>query len=142
MRGKWINSDISHIKEILHDLKWLGLDWDEGPEKDKGNGPYFQSLRYNIYEEYYKKLEELELAYPCFCSEEQLTRKRKAQLRAGKPPRYDGTCKKLTKEEIKTRLAQGEKAVIRFSGLIPNDAIFSAFIVIMTSVNKQIQRKF
>ncbi|OGT98782.1 MAG: glutamate--tRNA ligase [Gammaproteobacteria bacterium RIFOXYB2_FULL_38_6] len=99
---------------ILRDLKWLGLTWQEGPEAGGKNGPYFQSARQKIYDQYYDHLLEQNLAYPCFCSEEQLIRSRNLQRAAGKPPRYTGTCRHLTKEQIEEKIKQGLKPVLRF----------------------------
>lgn len=99
---------------LQEDLTWLGLKWDEGPNVGGDNGPYHQSERQAIYDKYYAQLEKSGLAYPCFCSEEQLELSRKIQRSQGKPPRYAGTCRNLTKEEVEEKLAQGEKATLRF----------------------------
>lgn len=96
------------------DMKWLGLDWDEGPGKDKGAGPYWQSQRQSIYDHYYQILEQKGLVYPCFCSEQQLAIARKIQLSTGKPPRYSGTCRSLTQEVVSQKLAAGLQPALRF----------------------------
>jgi len=74
------------------DLKWLGLDWDAGPDMNSEYGPYRQSQRNDIYDEYYQKLKDLDLAYPCFCTSQELKLVRKSQLQSGQPPRYNGKC--------------------------------------------------
>lgn len=107
--------------ELREDLRWLGLDWQEGPDKDEGNGPYHQSKRQTIYDDYYQRLESAGEAYPCFCSEEQLKLSRKIQRSAGKPPRYAGTCRSLTPEEIEEKLAEGLKPTLRFR--VPDDEV-------------------
>ena len=98
---------------LLRDMKWLGLDWDEGPEVGGEYGPYFQSQRLSIYQEYAKKLLESGAAYPCFCSEEQLETKRKKAEEEHRSLHYDGTCRKLSKEEAQSRIDAGEPYVVR-----------------------------
>lgn len=106
-------STVEYKQDIFEDLQWLGLQWDEGP--------FLQSERAAIYEEFYNKLEHKNLAYPCFCSEEALTITRKVQAAAGQPPRYPGTCRNLSKEQVAERLQLGEAATLRFK--VPRDQI-------------------
>jgi glutamyl-tRNA synthetase len=114
-------SDVRYTKAILQDFQWLGLDWQEGPGHDQGNGPYFQSQRTEIYTKYYDQLSEAGLVYPCFCSKEKLALARKLQLSSGKPPRYPGTCANLSKEEVQQKIAAGESYTLRFR--IPRNKI-------------------
>jgi len=114
-------SDEKCTEAVMRDLHWLGLNWDEGPEMDKGNGPYFQSERQSIYDRYYDELIDAGLAYPCFCSEQELTVARRVQLASGKPPRYAGTCAHLTQEEIDEKLANGLEPTLRFR--VPEDQV-------------------
>lgn len=100
-------------EDILEDLKWMGLTWNEGP--------FYQSQRAEIYDKYYRQLEDQHLAYSCFCSEETLSITRKLQAAAGQPPRYPGTCRNLSKEVVAQRLQAGETATLRF--LVPRDEI-------------------
>jgi glutamyl-tRNA synthetase len=101
--------------EILQDdLHWLGIEWQEGPGIEGPNGPYWQSQRGEIYAKYYQMLIDQKLAYPCFCTEQELALNRKLQLSRGQPPRYPGTCFKLTEEEIAARMAAGKKPALRF----------------------------
>lgn len=101
-------------KMILQDLRWLGLDWDEGPEAGGSFGPYLQSERLSLYRDYAKKLEEAGHTYFCYCSAEELeTRRLEAQAK-GLPPRYDNRCRNLTQEQIRQYEAEGRKPVIRF----------------------------
>lgn len=95
-----------HVVHLKEDLKWLGLDWQEGP--------YFQSQRQELYNGYYQALIDRELAYPCFCTESQLALNRKAQLAAGQPPRYAGICRKHSTSQVQARLNQGDKPTLRF----------------------------
>lgn len=100
--------------QLQEDLHWLGLPWQEGPTVGGPNGPYFQSQRQTIYQEYYQRLLEINQLYPCFCTEQQLAIARKVQQVAGQPPRYSGTCRALTAEQVAQKQAQGLTSVLRF----------------------------
>ena len=102
------------VSALCTDLAWLGLDWDEGPDRPGPHAPYRQSQRTAIYQQYFERLEGEQLAYPCFCSSLELDLARRAQLAAGRPPRYAGTCRELTAGERAARLAQGRKPSLRF----------------------------
>ena len=108
-------SDDRYTKALMEDLLWLGLPWKEGPNHDLGNGPYHQSKREAIYDDYYQRLETADMAYPCFCSEEELALQRKIQRSSGRPPRYPGTCRHLTSEQREEKLSQGLKPTLRFA---------------------------
>ena len=99
---------------LIADLRWLGLAWDEGPEVGGARGPYAQSQRGEIYKKYFAALEARGLAYPCFCSEHELSIARKTALAAGRPPRYSGKCHGLSPEEARARFAAGAPATLRF----------------------------
>jgi nondiscriminating glutamyl-tRNA synthetase len=99
---------------IVRDLRWLGLDWDEGPDSGGPVGPYRQSERLHLYESYAKELLAVDQAYYCFCSPEQLEIERGEALAAGRPTRYAGTCRRVTYAEAETRIAAGERPAIRF----------------------------
>jgi nondiscriminating glutamyl-tRNA synthetase len=99
---------------ILDDLRWLGLDWDEGPDRDRGHGPYRQSERLDIYRSHASTLLESGHAYYCFCTPEQLEADRQAAAAAGLPPRYSGRCRAIDRGQAADRVAGGEPAVIRF----------------------------
>lgn len=103
-----------HRLALQADLRWLGLDWQEGPEAGGAHGPYLQSERHAIYDRYYHQLIDAGLAYPCFCSDVALKQVRKRQLAAGQPPRYPGTCTRLTPKEAAAKLAQGIQPTLRF----------------------------
>jgi glutamyl-tRNA synthetase/nondiscriminating glutamyl-tRNA synthetase len=100
-------------KQLLEDLRWFGLDWDEGPDKGGPYGPYRQSERRALYAEYAAKLLAQGHAYYCFCSAEQLEAERQEELRAGRQPRYSGRCRKLAPEEAARRKTAGEPAALR-----------------------------
>ncbi len=99
---------------ILKDLEWLGLEWDEGPDKGGEFAPYRQSERFNIYKEFTGKLLKNGYAYKCFCSAEEIEDMRKLCIKEGKQPRYNGKCRNLTEDEIKDLEKQGKKYSIRF----------------------------
>ncbi len=103
-------------KDIIESLKWLGLDWDEGPQdNDRGLfGPYKQSQRGEIYEKYLKKLLQENKAYYCFCTPEELNLRKQELMSRGLPPIYNGKCSTLSKEDIKRNIAEGKKYIIRF----------------------------
>jgi nondiscriminating glutamyl-tRNA synthetase len=104
---------------LLQDLRWLGLLWQQGPDTDSPHGPYSQSQRGEIYERHYAALAERGLAYPCFCTAQELKQVRRAQLAAGRPPRYPGTCATLSQSEVQRRLGQGLRPAHRFR--VPKD---------------------
>jgi nondiscriminating glutamyl-tRNA synthetase len=99
---------------ILRDLRWLGLDWDEGPEAGGSRGPYRQSERLHLYQSYATELVGADAAYYCFCSTAQLETERQQALAAGRPARYAGTCRKLARDQAAARIAAGERPAIRF----------------------------
>ena len=101
-------------KELIESLRWLGIDWDEGPDVGGPHAPYHQSQRKDIYLQYAKQLVENEKAYYCFCSPERLARVRQEQQKRKEPPRYDGTCRRISPGEANIRVDDGESHVIRF----------------------------
>ncbi len=107
-------SEQKWTEQIIEELKWLGINWDEGPDIGGNFGPYKQTQKLDTYEKYIKQLLEQKKAYYCFCTEEELEQKRQEQMSRGVAPKYDGTCFRLSKKEVEEKLAQGKKAVIRF----------------------------
>jgi len=106
---------------IFKELKWLGIEWDEGPDKPGEYGPYRQSERLSIYNKFAKKLMEDGMAYKCYCTPEELEEDRKNSVEKGDIPRYSGRCRYLTKEEEEKYIKEGRKPVIRFK--VPDDEI-------------------
>src|SRR5512147_1252007 len=102
------------LEKQLAELRWLGIDWDEGPDVGGPHAPYRQSQRAASYRAALDRLATLGLTYPCFCTPEELQFSRKAQLAAGRPPRYARTCMKLSASEVERRTAAGQKPAIRF----------------------------
>lgn len=119
--------------QLMEDLKWLGIDWDEGPllenpDQEIGdNGPYHQSRRGDIYMKYAEQLIEEGRAYYCYCTHEELEERKKALQEAGKPPHYDRKCMNLTPEQIEQYKKEGREPVIRFrvydDDLVLNDIV-------------------
>src|SRR5215469_8605656 len=99
--------------QLLDDLKWMGLDWDEGPDVGGPYAPYRQSDRLPIYREHAERLLSEGKAYLCFCSQEELERDRAEKLAAHQPPIYSGKCRALDPAEAQRRRASGEAAAIR-----------------------------
>jgi glutamyl-tRNA synthetase len=100
--------------QAIDDLRWLGIDWDEGPDVGGPHAPYNQSARKEIYLDHARKLVDSGHAYPCFCSPERLDQVRRRQQELKQPPRYDGACRSLDAADSAARVAHGEKHVIRF----------------------------
>ena len=98
----------------MDDLRWLGLDWDSGPDREDDRGPYRQSARGALYEKHFETLERAGLTYPCFCSALELEVSRKTQIAAGKPPRYAGTCRALAPDQQAAKRAAGVAPTWRF----------------------------
>ncbi len=122
MGGKLIlrieDTDIERLKEdsvsqILTSLKWLGINWDEGPEVGGACGPYYQSERFDIYKKYAEQLLEQGKAYYCFCSAADLEAQREKQRAAKQPFRYARTCRDIPLAEAKARAAAGEPYSVR-----------------------------
>ena len=107
-------SDEALTGRLLEDLRWLGLKWAEGPDIGGPGGPYRQSERGAGYTEAIRTLDAAGWVYPCFCSPEELKLSRKAQLAAGRPPRYAGTCAGLAASVAAQRVAGGARPALRF----------------------------
>lgn len=103
------------LDDIKTGLRWLGLEWDEGPEKGGDFGPYVQSERSKIYTEHIQILLERGKAYRCFCSEQDLEQMRSEQQESGKQIMYDRRCRSLTPQESQKRASAGEPFVVRFA---------------------------
>jgi glutamyl-tRNA synthetase len=101
------------IESITESLRWLGLDWDEGPDVGGDAGPYFQSERLDIYREHADWLLENDHAYECFCSSERLAEVRKDQQARKLPPGYDRHCRNLTEQERQAKRDEGITPVVR-----------------------------
>ncbi len=101
-------------QEIIDGLRWLGLEYDEGPDIGGKYGPYRQTERRDIYTHHAKILVDSGHAYPCFCTTERLDKVRQEQMQRKENPHYDGTCRILSPDEAARRIANGEPHTIRF----------------------------
>jgi nondiscriminating glutamyl-tRNA synthetase len=110
---------------ILRDLRWLGVDWDEGPDRGGPHAPYRQSERLPLYDSHARQLLASGQAYQCFCSVAALDADRRAAIAAGRPARYAGTCRRLSSEQVRARIASGERPAIRFRIPEGRDVIFT-----------------
>jgi glutamyl-tRNA synthetase len=122
-----------YIQAAIDTLKWLGLNWDEGPEVGGDNGPYLQSQRLGIYAEWAQKFLDQKDAYHCYCSAEELEAVREAQRAANVAPGYNGHCRDLTADQIAGYKSEGRLPVVRmrmpdggttFNDLIRGDVSF------------------
>jgi len=122
-----------YIQAAIDTLKWLGLNWDEGPEVGGDNGPYLQSQRLGIYAEWAQKFLDQKDAYHCYCSADELEAVREAQRAANVAPGYNGHCRDLTSDQIAAYKAEGRLPVVRmrmpdggttFNDLIRGDVSF------------------
>jgi glutamyl-tRNA synthetase len=108
-------SQLRFRDELMADMRWLGLDWDEGPDIGGPSAPYSQAERGEFYAGLYSRLEAGGQAYPCYCTTEDLELSRKLQRMAGRPPRYAGTCRGLTAVQRTERESRGLKPTLRFA---------------------------
>ena len=114
------SSDASEAA-ILRSLRWLGLEWDEGPDVGGPHGPYRQSERSAHYLEAAEQLLASGHAFRCFCDAERLDAVRRTQQAAGETPRYDGRCLTLSEQDVQARLAAGEPNVVRLN--VPSQGV-------------------
>jgi glutamyl-tRNA synthetase len=99
---------------LLEVMRWLGFDWDEGPEVGGPHGPYRQSERYDLYADVAARLHESGRAYHCYCSPEELDERNQAARAEGRAPGYDGHCRRLTDQQVAAYVDEGRKPVLRF----------------------------
>lgn len=116
------------VEAILNGLRWLGLDWDEGPEVGGEYGPYFQSQRLELYREAAERLVSQDNAYYCYCSPQRLEEMRAEQIRRKQPPGYDRRCRYLGAEERRQREAEGITPVVRFKTPLEGQTKFNDLI--------------
>ena len=107
-------SNEKHTEALIADLRWLGMDWDAGPDNEDSKGPYRQSQRGALYARYFAELEKRDAVYPCFCTALELEASRRAQLASGRPPRYAGTCRDLSAEDRQKKTLAGLAPTTRF----------------------------
>lgn len=103
-----------YIHSAIATLRWLGLNWDEGPDTDGPYGPYRQSERLDIYAGWTRRFLDAGQAYYCYCTPEELTARREADRAAGRPTGYDGHCRQLSAAQLSAYQAEGRRPVVRF----------------------------
>ncbi len=123
------------VQDFIEVFDWAGIDFDEGPNRDGGFGPYYQSERLDIYKKHAQQLLEAGHAYRCFCSSERLEQMRKFQERSKLPPKYDRLCFRLSSDQIQKNIEQGvphtlrmrvpDNTVIRFKDHIREEVEFN-----------------
>ena len=139
-----VRSTDESIEGLIRDLKWLQIEWDEGPIIGGDYGPYRQTERYDIYQNHLKRLLEEDKAYPCYCSSEELDKLREEAKAKGVNFIYPGTCRRLTEKERKERESSGIKPsfrlkvsphIVSFKDMIRGDVsihtnLFGDFIIV------------
>ena len=116
------------LESILDGLRWLGLDWDEGPEVGGEYGPYFQSQRLDLYHQAAERLISQGDAYHCYCSPQRLADMRKEQAKRKQPPGYDRLCRCLSASERAQQESEGIRPVVRFKTPLEGQTGFSDLI--------------
>lgn len=129
-------------QEIVADLQWLGLDWDEGPDKGGAYGPYRQSEKRERYLGVADDLVNLGSAYHCFCTAAELEQEREDARAARRMPKYSGKCRSLKSAEVRRRLAAGEPATVRFRVPEAGSVIFEDLIRGSMSFDTQVLGDF
>jgi nondiscriminating glutamyl-tRNA synthetase len=115
-------------RALLEDLRWMGLDWQEGVEVGGPHGPYRQSERRDIYAAHAESLLSRNYAYRCFCTPAQLETDRQTALAHGRPPMYVGRCRSLSPDVVRARLESGERAVVRFRVPEVREVVFADIV--------------
>ncbi|MFB6356762.1 MAG: glutamate--tRNA ligase [bacterium] len=116
-----------HTEQIIRAMKWLGLDWEEGPEVGGPHEPYYQSQRIERYEEVLQQLKDEGRVYKCYCTKEELDKQRERQRARKEPPRYSGRCRKLSDEERQQFEDEGRDHTWRYR--IPQEPVVVEDIV-------------
>ena len=135
------------VESLLASLKWAGVEYDEGPDKDGGFGPYTQSERTDLYRKYVTILEEKGFAYKCFCTKEDLEKIREEQMALTGELGYDRRCRKLSDEEVQKKLDNGDKYTIRLKVPLTEDLVeyedlvFGKISVVSKTIDDQVLMK-
>lgn len=124
------------LQDLYETLNWLGINWDEGPDKDGGYGPYVQSERFELYKDYTQKLIKSGHAYKCFCTEKRLNTLREEQKASkSKNQGYDRHCSSLSEEDVQNNIDNGLSYVVRFK--IPVEGKTTLTDVIMGDITRK-----
>jgi nondiscriminating glutamyl-tRNA synthetase len=133
-----VRSETHYEQSIYDDLRWFGIDWDEGPDVGGGYGPYRQSERYEIYQGRASQLIAKGSAFRCFCSVDELASQSEAAKAKGISWTYPGTCRNLTREAVDLKVKDGEESVVRlkvregtvdFVDIVHGDMQFSTEVI-------------
>jgi glutamyl-tRNA synthetase len=124
-------------ERMLFDLRWLGLDWDEGPDTGGPYTPYIQSERQDIYTTYLQRLQDKGLIYPCYCSRAEIARAASAP-HGNEGPRYPGTCRYLTQAQRRQHEANNRRPSMRFR--VDDDRTVSFIDLLVGPVEQQVQQ--
>ena len=130
------------LNDMMTGLKWMGLDWNEGPEVGGKFGPYFQSERLDLYNKYAKQLLDEGKAYYCFCTKERLEKLRESQTALKQPPGYDRCCRDLTPDEISNKLKENFNPVIRFKMKREGETVFQDVVRGSVTFQNQLEDDF
>ncbi|MBI4482351.1 MAG: glutamate--tRNA ligase [Acidobacteria bacterium] len=131
-------SEAQYETRLVEDLRWLGLDWDEGVDVGGACGPYRQSDRLELYQRYARQLLDDRRAYYCFCTPEEIEADRQRLLAEGRPPKYSGRCRSIPPQEAQRRLERGEPSAVRlrvpegpvrFRDLVHGELEFSSDVI-------------
>ena len=117
-----------HEQSLIESLKWLGLEWDEGPDIGGKYGPYRQSERTEIYKKHLDQLLKEKNAYYCFCSQQDLETQKQYLMSMGKAPIYNGKCSELSDSDIKEKTDKGEKFIVRFKTPKNKEIVFNDLV--------------
>jgi len=134
-------------ESLLNSLKWGGIDYDEGPDKDGGFGPYTQSERTELYRKYVAILEDKGFAYKCFCTKDDLEKIREEQMALTGQIGYDRRCRKLSENEVQKRIDNGKKYTIRLKVPLTDelveyeDLVFGKISVVSKTIDDQVLMK-
>jgi glutamyl-tRNA synthetase len=116
------------VENLIETLKWAGVEYDEGPDRDGGFGPYIQSQRLELYRQHVKELVGFDKAYYCFCTSERLDEVRQKQMALKQSPSYDRRCRNLSFSEAEHRVAVGERYVVRMKVPLDGEITFEDVI--------------
>ncbi len=116
------------VENLIRTLKWTGITYDEGPDIGGPYGPYIQSQRLELYREHAGKLVEMNRAYYCFCTPDRLENMRREQMARKQPPKYDGTCRRLSPREVQQKLQEKVPHVIRLKMPLEGETRFEDMI--------------
>jgi glutamyl-tRNA synthetase len=127
--------DPAAVEDLYETFRWLGIHWDEGPDVGGPFGPYVQSERAHLYQQYTKTLLDNGYAYYCFCSEDRLSKLREEQARTKAPQGYDRHCRNLSKDEVRQALDSGIQPVVRFK--IPLEGSTTVHDVLLGDIERE-----